>query len=164
MPITSEQLRDYREGPIMGHTSQTMPSRLHNVDGFTVDLRDIICSNPILDTPSAVASRCDASNLDEHFSQSPTFPRVRNNSAYAMDVDSVRNTLEAMTQNAVFGDLAVLRDRQFRSVRYNADLLHTLSRDALSRKLEDDYRKRKVERIKKLISSKVTIRYIMEVK
>lgn len=172
MPITSEQLRDYRDGPIMGtvardtleHISHTIPIPLINVDGFTVDLRDTVCSNPILDTPSAVACRCDASNLDEHFSQSPTFPRIRNNSAYSMDVDSIRNTLEGMTQNAVFGDLAVLRDRQFMSARYNADLLHTLSRDALSRKLEDDYRKRKVERIKKLISSKVTIRYIMEVK
>lgn len=164
MPITSEQLRDYRDGPIMGHTSQSMPSRLHNVDGFTVDLRDVVTANAVACATSAVAYRCDASNLDAHFSQSPTFPRIRNNSAYAMGVDSVRNTLEAMTPNAVFGDLAVLRARQFRSIRYNADLLHTLSRDALLRKLKEDDRRSELEQIKLLRSIKATIRYIVAVK
>lgn len=129
-----------------------------NYSDYTNELREIICSNPIVNAVSTAASSCTASSyLDERFSQSPTFPpRIRNNSAYAMDVDSVRRTLEGMTSNAVFGDLAVLRDRYFSPRdRYHADIL---------RRLEDDYRKWEVERIKKLISSKATIRYIMEVK
>ena len=105
-----------------------------------------VCSNPIAE----VAASCAASN------PALTFPRIRNNSAYAMDIDEVRNTLEGMTSNAVFGDLAVLRDRYFSpSDRYHADILC---------RLEDDYRKWEVERIKKLISSKTTIRYRIEVK
>jgi hypothetical protein len=74
-----------------------------------------------------------------------------------MDVDVVRNTLEGMTQNAVFGDLAVLRERQFRAAA-------AMSHSNVLRKLEDDYRRWEVERIKKLISSKATIRYRIEVK
>ena len=120
-----------------------------NYSDYSNELRDIICSNPIA---SLAASRCAASNIDENLSQIP---------AYAMDVDRMRNTLESMAPNAVFGDLAVLRDRQFipRS-RERADVLLR----KLQGKLEDDYRKWEVERIKKLISSKATIRYIMEVK
>lgn len=126
-----------------------------NYSDYTNELREIICSNPRINAVSAASSRCDASSyLDERFSRTPTFPRIRNNSAYAMDVDIVRNTLEGMTQNAVFGDLAVLRDRSPRD-RYHADIL---------RRLEDDYRRWEVERIKKSISSKATIRYIVEVK
>lgn len=126
-----------------------------NYPDYANEIRNIICSNPIA-VAVASASRCDASNSDEHFSQSPTFPRIRNNSAYAMDVDSVRNILEGMTQNAVFGDLAVLRDRHFspRS-RYHADVL---------RNLDDCYSRLEAERLKKLISSKATIRYSIEVK
>lgn len=203
MPITTEQLRNYSFSALaaatdnaLGHVSQAIPSRLHNVDGFTVDLRDTIRSSPIAVAcaTSAVASRCTVSNfLDERFSQSPTFPRIRNNSAYAMDADSVCNTLEAiaqnavghsaastaecmsrddrlnsivsslashnilsgMTQNAACGDLAVTQDRHMRAAMSRSDIL---------RKLEEDYRRWEVERIKKLISSKATIRYIMEVK
>lgn len=118
-----------------------------NYPDYPNELRDIICSNPILGT---VASRCDASNSDGYFSQSPTFPRVRNNSAYTMDVDSVRNTLEGMTQNAVF-----VQDRHMRAVMSRSDIL---------RKLEEDYRRLEVECIKRLISSKATIRYRIEVK
>lgn len=123
-------------------------------DYYVNSLRNAICSNPI--ATSAAAANCAASNSDERFCQTPTFPRIRNNSAYAMDVDSVRNTLEGMTQNAVFGDLAVMRDRHFSPRdRYHADIL---------RRLEDDYRRWEAERIKKLISSTATIRYIIEVK
>lgn len=185
-----------------------------NYSDYTNELRDIVCSNPI--ATSAAAANCAASD------PVLTFPRIRNNSAYAMDIDEVRNTLEGMTQNAVFGDLAVLRDRQLRSDacsnpianavssnsaigtaecmsredRLNAitsslvahdiiagmtqnavlgDFASELDRpirrmsraDALRKlqcKLEDNYRKWEVERIKRLISSKATIRYIMEVK
>ena len=134
-----------------------------NYSDYTNELREIICSNPIVNAVSTAASSCTASShLDERFSQSPTFPpRIRNNSAYAMDVDSVRRTLESMAPNAVFGDLAVLRDRQFRprSRERAAELLRNLQG-----KLEDDYRKWEVERIKKLISSKATIRYRIEIK
>ena len=132
-----------------------------NYSDYTNELRDIVCSNPILDAADAVAARCDTSNIDENFSRTPTFPRIRNNSVYAMDVDSMRNTLESMAPNAVFGDLAVLRDRQFipRSRERAAELLRNLQG-----KLEDDYRKWEVERIKKLISSKATIRYRIEIK
>ena len=121
-------------------------------DYYVNSIRNAVCSNPI--ATSVAASRCAASNVDE---DSPlTFPRIRNNSVYAMDADSIRNTLESMAPNAVFGDLAVLRDRYFSPRdRYHADIL---------RRLEDDYRKWEVERIKKLISSKATIRYIVEVK
>jgi hypothetical protein len=110
-------------------------------------IRNAVCSNPI--ATSAAAANCAASD------PVLTFPRIRNNSAYAMDVDSVRNTLEGMTQNAVFGDLAVLRDIQSRAAMSHADVL---------RKLEADYRKWEVERIKRLISSKATLRYSIEVK
>lgn len=129
-------------------------------DYYVNSIRNAVCSNPI--ATAAPVSRCTASSyLDDRFSQSPTFPRIRNNSAYAMDVDSVRRTLESMAPNAVFGDLTVLRDRQFipRSRERAAELLRKIQG-----KLEDDYRKWEVERIKKLISSKATIRYIMEVK
>jgi hypothetical protein len=119
-----------------------------NYSDYTNELRDIVCSNPI--ATSAAAANCAASD------PVLTFPRIRNNSAYAMDVDSVRRTLESMAPNVVFGDLAVLQDRQFRPRdRYHADVL---------RRLKDDYRKWEVERIKKLISSKATIRYRIEVK
>jgi hypothetical protein len=111
-------------------------------------IRNAVCSNPV--ATSAAAANCAASD------PVLTFPRIRNNSAYARDIDEVRNTLEGMTSNAVFGDLAVMRDRYFSlRDRYHADIL---------RRLKDDYRKWEVERIKKLISSKATIRYIMEVK
>ena len=120
------------------------------------ELHDIVCSsNPIAIATSVAAFRGNAINA------APTFPRIRNNSAYAMDVDSVRRTLESMTPNAVFGDLAVLRDRQFRPrSRERADELLR----KLQGRLEDNYRKWEVERIKRLISSKATIRYILEVK
>lgn len=123
-----------------------------NYSDYTNELRDIVCSNPI--ATSAAAANCVASD------PVLTFPRIRNNSAYAMDVDSVRRTLESMTPNAVFGDLAVLRDRQFRprSRERAAELLRNLQG-----KLEDDYRKWEVIRINKLIRSKA-IRYIVEVK
>lgn len=114
-----------------------------NYSDYANELRDIVCSNPIAE----VASNCAASN------SVPTFPRIRNNSAYAMDVDSVRNTLESMAPNAV--DLAILRDIQSRAAMSHADVL---------RKLEADYRKWEVERIKRLISSKATLRYSIEVK
>lgn len=119
-----------------------------NYSDYAADLRNVICSNPIA---SLAASRCAASNIDENLSQIP---------AYAMDVDRMRNTLESMAPT-VFGDLAVLRDRQFipRS-RERADVLLR----KLQGKLEDDYRKWEVERIKKLISSKATIRYRIEIK
>lgn len=122
-------------------------------DYYVNSLRNAVCSNPI--ATDTAAANCAASN------SAPTFPRIRNNSAYAMDVDRMRNTLESMAPNAVFGDLAVLRDRQFipRSRERAEELLRKLQG-----KLEDDYRKWEVERIKKLISSKATIRYIMEVK
>lgn len=74
-----------------------------NYSDYSNYLSDIVCSNPIAE----VAANCAASN------SVPTFPRIRNNSAYELDADEVRNTLEGMTRNAVFGDLAVLRDRQF---------------------------------------------------
>lgn len=121
-----------------------------NYQDYADDLRNVICSNPIAE----VAANCAASN------SVLTFPRIRNNSAYAMDVDSVRRTLESMTPNAVFGDLAVLRDRQFipRSRERAAELLRNLQG-----KLEDDYRKWEVVRINKLIRSKA-IRYRIEVK
>ena len=120
-------------------------------------IRNAVCSNPI--ATSAAASRCAASNVDE---DSPlTFPRIRNNSVYEMDADSIRNTLESMAPNAVFGDLAVLRDRQFRPrSRERADELLR----KMQSKLEDNYRKWEVERIKRLISSKATLRYRIEVK
>lgn len=124
-----------------------------NYPDYADDLRNVICSNPI--ATSVAAANCAASN------SAPTFPRIRNNSAYAMDAASIRNTLESMAPNAVFGDLAVLRDRQFipRSRERAAELLRNLQG-----KLEDDYRKWEVERIKRLISSKATIRYRIEVK
>lgn len=188
------------------------------------DLRNIVFSNPILDATSAVASRCTVSNfLDERFSQSPTFPRICNNSAYAMDVDSVSNTLESMTQNAVCGDLAVMQDRQFRPTTIHTTCSNSVADSAASdsavstdedmtqedriraiaafwgtdveserniladtirrrnaghgrqfrprprvhevlSKLEEDYRRWELEHIKKLLSSKATIRYIVEVK
>lgn len=120
-----------------------------NYSDYTNELRDIVCSNPII--TSAAAANCAASDPVLTF---------RNNSAYEMDRDSVRNTLESMTPNAVFGDLAVLRDRQFRprSRERAAELLRNLQG-----KLEDDYRKWEVIRINKLIRSKA-IRYIVEVK
>lgn len=122
-----------------------------NYSDYADDLRNVICSNPIAE----IAANCAASN------PVLTFPRIRNNSAYAMDVDSVRRTLESMAPNAVFGDLAALHERQFRPrSRERAAMSHP---DIL-RKLEDDYRKWEVERIKKLISSKATIRYRIEVK
>ena len=117
-----------------------------NYSDYTNELRDIICSNhinPIIANSAAAANCADSSQI-------PTFPRM----SIRMDADSIRNALEGMTQNAVFGDLAVLRDRSPRD-RYHADIL---------RRLEDDYRRWEVERIKKLISSKATIRYIVEVK
>lgn len=115
-----------------------------NYSDHANELRDIVCSNPI------ITGDISASNLDERFSSTPTFPRIRNNSAYTMDVDSVRNTLEGMTRNAVF-----VQDRYMRSV---------MSRAAVLRKLEEDYRRWEVARIKILISSKATIRYRIEVK
>jgi hypothetical protein len=190
-------------------------------DYYINSLRNAVCSNPI--ATSAAAANCAASNVDE---DSPlTFPRIRNNSAYELDADEVRNTLEGMTRNALFGDLAVLRDRQLgptascttcsnpvdsavsNNTAINAaecisqsdrdlasllemdgarvrDILYDMIRtrnevlahdrqyrprsrmshsDVLS-KLEDDYRRWEVERIKKLISSKATIRYRIEVK
>lgn len=110
-------------------------------------IRNAVCSNPIAE----VIDSCDAINA------TPSFPRIRNNSAYAMDIDIVRNTLEGMAQNAnaAFGDLAVMRDIQSRAAMSHADVL---------RKLEDDYRKWEVVRINKLIRSKATIRYSIEVK
>lgn len=188
-------------------------------DYYVNSLRNAVCSN-------ADMSRCDASNSAEHSSQSTlTFPRIRNNSAYELDADEVRNTLEGMTRNAVFGDLAVLRDRQFgptascttcsnpvaNAVSDNtainaaecisqrdrdiasllemdgarvrdilSDMIRTrnevlvhdrqyrprsrMSHSDVLSKLEDDYRRWEVERIKKLISSKATIRYRIEVK
>ena len=124
-----------------------------NYPDYADDLRNVICSNPI--ATSAAAANCAASD------PVLTFPRIRNNSAYAMDVDSVRNTLESMAPSAVLGDLAVLHERQFRPrSRERADELLR----KLQGKLEDNYRKWEVERIKRLISSKATIRYIMEVK
>jgi hypothetical protein len=107
-------------------------------------LRDIVCSNPI----SEIAASCAASN------PVLTFPRIRNNSAYEMDVDSIRNTLESMAPT-VLGDLAAMHEIRIRPRPYPYDVL---------RKLEDDYRRWEVERIKKLISSKATIRYRIEVK
>lgn len=154
------------------------------------DLRNIVCSNPILGT---VASRCDASNfLDERFAQSPTFPRIRNNSAYTMDVDSVCNTLEAIAQNAVGHSAVSTAECMSRDDRINSIVSSLASHNILSditqneafrdladmqeihirprshaevlRKLEEDYRRWEVKRIKKLISSKATIRYRIEVK
>jgi hypothetical protein len=115
------------------------------------ELRDIICSNPIAE----LAARRGISNAVT------TFPSIRYNPDYAMNVASVRNTLESMAPNAVLGDLAVLHERQFRPrSRESAAISHP---DVL-RKLEEDYRKWEVERIKRLISSKATIRYSIEVK
>lgn len=121
-------------------------------DYYINSLRNAVCSNPI--ATSAAATNCAASN------PVLTFPRIRNNSAYAMDIDSVRNTLESMAPT-VFGDLAVLRDRQFipRSRERADELLRKLQG-----RLEDNYRKWEVERIKSLISSKATIRYRIEIK
>lgn len=126
-----------------------------NYPDYADDLRDIICSNPI------ITGDISASNLDERFAHSPTFPRIRNNSACTMDVDIVRNTLEGMAQNAVCGDLEVLRDRQFipRSRERADELLRKMQG-----KLEANYRRWEVERIKRLISSKATMRYRIEVK
>ena len=122
-------------------------------DYYVNSLRNAVCSNPI--ATDAAAANCAASD------SVLTFPRIRNNSVYAMDVERMRNTLESMAPNAVLGDLAVLRDRQFipRS-RERADVLLR----KLQGKLEDDYRKWEVERIKRLISSKATLRYSIEVK
>lgn len=154
MPITHEQLINYRGGPIMGtitcdtleHASQPIPlPSVRNVDDFAAGMREIVCSAPLRTGNTA------SNFLDERFSQSPTFPRIRNNSAYTMDVDSVRNILEGMAQqNTVMRE----PDRQLRP----------MSRSDILRKLEDDYRRWEVERIKKLISSKATIRYRIEVK
>mgnify|MGYP003562225358 CR=1 FL=1 len=126
-----------------------------NYPDYADDLRDIICSNPI------ITGDISASNLDERLAHSPTFPRIRNNSACTMDVDIVRNTLEGMAQNAVCGDLEVLRDRQFipRSRERADELLRKMQG-----KLEANYRRWEVERIKRLISSKATMRYRIEVK
>lgn len=115
-----------------------------NYSDHSSPTRHAVCSNPIAE----VADNCAASN------SVLTFPRIRNNSVYAMDVERMRNTLESMAPNAVLGDLAVLHERQFRP-RSHAEVL---------RKLEDDYRKWEVERIKRLISSKATLRYSIEVK
>ena len=117
-----------------------------NYPDYSNELRRIICSNPI--ATSVAAANCAASD---------PFPRM----SIRMDADSIRNTLESMAPNAVFGDLAVLRDRQFRPrSRERADELLR----KLQGRLEDNYRKWEVERIKRLISSKATIRYILEVK
>lgn len=62
-----------------------------------------------------------------------------------LDVDSVRYILAGVTRNAVTGELSVRHDRHFKSMPH-------------------DYRKWEVKRIKNLVSSKATIRYIMEVK
>lgn len=116
-------------------------------------IRNAVCSNPL--ATSAAAANCAASD------PVLTFPRIRNNSVYAMDADSIRNTLESMAPNAVLGDFSSELDRQFipRSRERATELLRKMQG-----KLEDDYRRWEVERIKKLISSKATIRYRIEVK
>lgn len=115
------------------------------------ELRDIVCSNSIAE----LAARRGISNAVT------TFPSTRYNPEYAMNVASVRNTLESMAPNAVLGDLAAPREIHIRPrSRERAAMSHP---DVL-RKLEEDYRKWEVERIKKLISSKATIRYRIEVK
>lgn len=170
MPITTEQLRNYSFSALdvaanntLGHISQAIASHLHSVHGLNADrLREVVTANAAACADSAVASICAASNSDEHFSQSLTIPRIRNNSAYAMDVDSVRNTLEGMTRHAVFGDLAVLRDRQLSPSIVNA--VASFSRESLLRKLKEDCRREELEQIKILRSIKATIRYIVEIK
>jgi hypothetical protein len=124
-----------------------------NYSDYAEDLRNIICSNPI--ATSVAASRCNAINAAARMSQNDRISDI--SSCFEMDVDSMRNTLESMTPNAVFGDLAVLRDRQFipRSRERTEELL---------RKLKDDYRRWELARIKILLSSKATIRYSIEVK
>lgn len=152
MPITHEQLINYRGGPIMGtitcdtleHASQPIPiPSVRNVDDFAAEMREIVCSAPLRTGNTA------SNFLDERFSQSPTFPRIRNNSAYTMDVDSVRNVLEGMT-----GDAAVMQNRQLRPMSHAEAL----------RKLDEDCRRAVLQQIKILISSKATIRYRIEVK
>lgn len=117
-------------------------------DYYVNSIRNAVCSNPIAE----LAANCAASD------PVLTFPRIRNNSAYAMDVDSIRNTLESMAPNAVLGDFASELDRPIRRMS-RADALRKLQG-----RLEDNYRKWEVERIKRLISSKATIRYRIEVK
>lgn len=112
-----------------------------NYSDYADDLRNVICSNPI------ITGDISASNLDERFFHTPTFPRIRNNSAYTMDADIVRNTLEGMT-----GDAAVMQDRR------------SMYQAAVLRKLEEAYRRFELERIKKLIGSKAMLRYSIEVK
>ena len=123
------------------------------------ELHDIVCSsNPIAIATSVAAFRGNAINAAARMSQNDRISDI--SSCFEMDVDRMRNTLESMAPNAVFGDLAVLRDRQFipRSRERAAELLRNLQG-----KLEDDYRKWEVVRINKLIRSKA-IRYIVEVK
>ena len=111
-----------------------------------------ICSNPI--ATDAAAANCADSN------PVLTFPRIRNNFAYAMDIDSVRNTLESMAPNAVFGDLAGLRDIQIRSaMSHAANAIATMLHNK-----KENRRRWELERIKRLLSSKATIRYRIEVK
>ena len=121
-----------------------------NYSDYANDRRNVICSNPIAE----IVASCTASN------SAPTFPRIRNNSAYAMDIDSVRNTLESMAPNAVFGDLAGLRDIQTRSaMSHAANAIATMLHNK-----KENRRRWELERIKRLLSSKATIRYRIEVK
>lgn len=120
-----------------------------NYSDYANDRRNVICSNPIAE----IVASCTASN------SAPTFPRIRNNSAYAMDIDSVRNTLESMAP-AVFGDLAGLRDIQTRSaMSHAANAIATMLHNK-----KENRRRWELERIKRLLSSKATIRYRIEVK
>lgn len=117
-------------------------------DYYVNSIRNAVCSNPI--ATSAAAANCAASN------SAPTFPRIRNNSAYAMDIDEVRNTLEGMARNTVF----VTQNRWYRHIMSHA----ANYRRSLFGKMQEDHRRMELGYIKILLSSKATIRYRIEVK
>lgn len=129
-----------------------------NYSDYADDLRNVICSNPIANAVSAASSRCDAINMAARMSQNSRLSTI--DDCIVMDVDSVRNTLAGMTRDATLRDLAVALDRQFRPAMSNA----ANSIETLLRNKKEDRRRRELEYIKRLISSKATIRYRIEVK
>jgi hypothetical protein len=134
-----------------------------NYSDYSNELRDIVCSSPILEAASVVEARCNAINAAAaRMSQNDRISDI--SSCCEMDADSIRNTLESMAPNAVFGDLAVLADRHFGAGMTHADMLRKLSRDSLLRKLKEDRRREELEQIKILRSIKATIRYSVAVK
>lgn len=177
IPTMPEWTRNYRSGPIMAAITQdglecishTTPHRLLNVDGFTVDLHDIIQhDNDLAETAERIRAGLEDNREGycrvrrvRHSEPREVIQEVPVEDPAEARIDRTPPYLRAILTDNSLADLAARRNSHSLDL---SDNLTSIPRYTTHSTEWNLFREEALEHIKKLLSSGAAIRYRIEVK